>query len=218
MQTDAQSNTDDLLPFVELVCSDIHRQGLGDALISGYLVMQLVALTNMPRPGIDIMTILDVIKDIETVPAQARRRVSPFRQQIALQGLFKAHFYDTAFMAKNIQAGLNQSIGVRRQALLDKYGLTEGQIPSAEQLSELSRELISGTLDNRAESDKGLTGEWIVMDQENGRYRYLCLATHELARNHPDVLVEEADKGRESMLEFKKIYHWAVKQSKTEQL
>lgn len=212
MQTDAQSNTDDLLPFVKLVCSDIHQLGIGDALISGYLVMQLVALINMPRPGIDVMTILDVIKDIENVPAQARRRVSPFRQQIALKGLFKAHFYDTAFMAKNIQAGLNPKAGMRLETLVEKYGLTEGQTPSAKQLRELSQELISGTLDNRAESDKGLTGEWIIMDQENGRYRYLCLAEHKLARKQPEVLVEEAKKGRESMFEFKKMYHWALKQ------
>ena len=174
--------------------------------------MQLVSLITTPRQGIDFMAILDVVEAIEKSPSQAKRRVSSFRQQKALQGLFKAHFFDSAFMVKNIQAELNRNDGERRKTLLKKYGLNEGEMPSPEQVGRLASDIVSGSLDERAEREKGLTGEWIVMDQVDGRYRYLCLATHDLARQHPEVLVEEAEKGRMSMQDFKKMYNWALKQ------
>jgi len=210
-QTNSESSTDDIMPFVKLVCLDIHRLGLADSLISGYLVMQLVSLAQSPQQGIDFLSILDVIENIEKVPAEARRRVSTFRQQKELEGLSKAHFYDTAFMVKNLQQGLASQSDAKRKAIIEKYGITEGQSPSPEQISALTHELVSGTLEERAESEKGSTGEWIIMDQVDGRYRYLCLATHELARTQPQLLVDEAEKGKDSILEFKKMFNWALK-------
>ena len=49
------------------------------------------------------------------------------------------------------------------------------------------------------------------MDQVDGRYRYLCLADHKLARKEIELLVEEVQKGRESMSEFKKMLSWSMK-------
>ena len=211
MQINPEFSTDDMMPFVKLVCLDIHRLGLGDSLISGYLVMQLVSLAQSPQQGIDFLSVLDVIENIEKVPAEARRRVSTFRQQKELEGLSKAHFYDTAFMVKNLQQGLASQSDAKRKAIIEKYGITEGQSPSLEQISALSHELVSGSLEERAESEKGSTGEWIIMDQVDGRYRYLCLATHDLARKEPELLVEEVQKGRESILDFKKLLNWSLK-------
>ncbi|MBN45325.1 MAG: hypothetical protein CMH23_02510 [Methylophaga sp.] len=205
------SSTDDMMPFVKLVCLDIHRLGLADSLISGYLVMQLVSLAQSPERGIDFLSVLDVIENIEKVPAEARRRVSTFRQQKELEGLSKAHFYDTAFMVKNLQQGLASHSDAKRKAIIEKYGISEGQSPSPEQISALTHELVSGTLEERAESEKRSTGEWIIMDQVDGRYRYLCLADHKLARKEIELLVEEVQKGRESMSEFKKMLSWSMK-------
>ncbi|MDX1750685.1 MAG: hypothetical protein R3271_10225 [Methylophaga sp.] len=218
MQFNPESSTDEIMPFVKLVCLDIHRLGLGDSLISGYLVMQLVSLAQSPQRGIDFLSVLDVIENIEKVPAEARRRVSSFSQQKELEGLFKAHFYDTAFMVKNLQQGLASQSDTNRKAIIEKYGITEGQSPSPEQISALTHELVSGTLEERAENEKENTGGWIVMDKVDGRYRYLCLASHELARQQPEQLLEEIEKGRESMPDFQKMYIWAIKQSKLQKI
>jgi hypothetical protein len=218
MSAEYDSNTDDLMPFVKLVCLDLHRLGLGDSLISGYLVMQLVSLAQSSEQGVDFLSVLNAIESIENVPSEARRRVSAFRQQQSLDGLFKAHFHDTASIVQNLQRGLANQSDEKRISIFEKYGITEGQSPSPEQISALTHELVSGTLEERAENEKENTGGWIVMDKVDGRYRYLCLASHELARQQPEQLLEEIEKGRESMPDFQKMYIWAIKQSKLQKI
>ncbi|AUZ84760.1 hypothetical protein [Methylophaga nitratireducenticrescens] len=157
------------------------------------------------------MSILEVIESVEKVPAQAKRRVSTYPQQPKLKDLFKALCYDTSVMAQNMKNIIYNKDDAMRAALLERYELTDGKKPSSDQIDEYTQDLVTGMNNALPEQEYNLTGEWIIMDMVDGRYRYLCLAMHELSREQPDLLLMEADKGRESMFEFKKMLSWSMK-------
>lgn len=205
-------NPDDLLPYIHVLCGDIDRLNLIDAPISGDLLMQMTFMMMTPRLGHDPQSVLKAIHKLENDSDYADRHIQPFTRQDALEGLYKAHYYDAPFVFKNIQNGLFKRDGEAKSTLKAQItGLIEKETPSAADIPAFSHEIITGTYKAQKSRPKGLTGEWIVMDKVDDHYRYLCLATHDLATNHEAELVDMVEDARASMSDTQTIYHWALK-------
>lgn len=210
-----QDITDELWPYIRAVCGDIRRMKLADAPISGALLGQLAILMSQSPQQIDPMTIIEEISKLEHDTNHAKARIKPFLRQKDLEGLYKAQFFDSPFMVQNILNSLFTRDGkpkTRLKKVLDTNNISPGKSPSLNDISQASNQLISETLDARSKQPGGLTGEWIVMDQVDGRYRYLCLATHGLATKHPNQFLQLADNGRKSLSVFHKLYHQSIQE------
>ena len=103
-----------------------------------------------------------------------------------LEGLFHKHWFQAAFIAKNLLEETNQhGDAIFWKFLKSKFG-DNGWVgqPFTEQLAgELTHQMVRGALSHRSGTDAGkksrLTGEWIVFAKTRGRNVYLTLGGHD---------------------------------------
>lgn len=95
----------------------------------------------------------------------------PFKGE-HLSGLWHKHHFQARFIPRNLLNELRRSDVVKR-ALSPHIG----EIISQEVISHLVHEAVVGNFEARGQAQR-LTGEWIVFRKEDGRNRYLTLATH----------------------------------------
>ncbi len=137
---------------------------------------------------VDVHAVLDEIGALETAKmARGTRtgKVEPLSGP--LEGLFHKHWFQAAFIAKNLEEETNQhGDAILRKFLKSKSG-DNGWVDLTEQLAgELTHQMGRGALSHRSGTDAGkksrkksrLTGEWIVFAKTGGRNVYLTLGGH----------------------------------------
>lgn len=126
---------------------------------------------------------IDVLEG-RTHRSRGTKPASPFSRSKQLTGLWHKHFFCAPFLARNIQTGLagGRLSELVQAAMMDLRRSTGGGDITEEIAHRVSSELANRatreTLDIRAASN-GLTGEWIVFAQHEGKNYYLCIDRHQ---------------------------------------
>lgn len=152
---------------------------------STLLKCQMAELYRWEILGID--AIYDLISRLETKPERNTSRSSSiFSRRGILNGLKKHHFFDPAFIPKNLENYLISKEG-------SQYLNTFFAHHSGRRMGDVAGELVHGlTVDAffKKRQDNSLTGEWLVYAQIGGKKFYLTLATHKLPKETKRLLPE----------------------------
>jgi hypothetical protein len=125
--------------------------------------------------------IQDAIRDLSGTPPTPKsktKKAEPFRRGL-LVGLWHKHYFQTAFLAKNIQLEFSKGENFKQAFWRTgkKLGLVYGEDTTHEFWNHLIHEVVTGFYKRRAR-ENNLTGEWIVYMPIDGRNYYLTLGSH----------------------------------------
>lgn len=130
---------------------------------------------------IDISAIIDEIKNLEGLSkATMTKEASQFTQQ-PLKGLWHKHYFQAAFMLKNIgnHWGINNKKQTELPSIINKLIMENSSEYFTDELAtKLAHVFTVGAYKDRA-SQKQITGEWIIFAKYKNKNYYLALAKHD---------------------------------------
>lgn len=150
---------------------------LPHAVFSMLFLLQLRQLRN--RGTVDTHEVADAILTLEGRGRSPGTRPADQYRCSPLKRLWKKHFFDARFMAKNLGNfwGLEHG-GKRLERMLDEEFVAEESGYFTEELAKrISHRLVEDAFSTRA-ADGRLTGEWIVFAKHEDHRFYLTLASH----------------------------------------
>ncbi len=150
--------------------------GIDLARVSDLLVAQLASVHK--HRMFDSFSVTDVMQELEGSGRGVPVKYDAFKH-MPLRGLWKAHFFDARFLARNIieHWGLRFENSSKFSNLCAQGADEEEAEPSAYGWqAKLAHRLTIDGMEQRAK--QGLTGEWIVFGKHNGSNYYLCIAKH----------------------------------------
>lgn len=151
--------------------------------ISRLLLIQLTSISK--HRTYNSFSITDVIQELEGVGRGCKQRFEQFKH-LPLKGLFKAHFFDAQFMAKNLinHWGLEFENSPKFNSLCSQVTEEEEKTPSQfGWQGRLAHEMTVSGYEERAKQNK-LTGEWIIFATHNNLNYYLCISRH--SKSNPE--------------------------------
>lgn len=129
---------------------------------------------------IDTFCLLDEVKYLERLKSStATKAVETFKHQ-PLKGLKKKHFFNAAFVLENMNAHWGFSYGGNKrldEVINEAFDRNATGYVDEELCGFLAHAMTFGALENRNQG-KGLTGEWIVFQEYEGKNFYLTIAAH----------------------------------------
>jgi hypothetical protein len=151
--------------------------------LSQFLLIQLTSISK--HRTYNSFSITDVIQELEGVGRGCKQRVEQFKY-LPLKGLFKAHFFDAKFMARNLMNhwGLEFKNSPKFNSLCSRVTEEEEKAPSKFGWEgRLAHEMTVGGYEERAKQNKR-TGEWIIFAKHNNQNYYLCISRH--SKSNPE--------------------------------
>mgnify|MGYP001082916273 CR=1 FL=1 len=145
--------------------------------LSQLLLIQLTSISK--HRTYNSFSITDVIQELEGVGRGCKQRFEQFKY-LPLKGLFKAHFFDARFMARNLinHWGLEFENSHKFNSLFSRVTEEEEKNPSRfGWQGRLAHEMTVGGYEERAKKNKR-TGEWIIFAKHNNLNYYLCISRH----------------------------------------
>jgi hypothetical protein len=144
--------------------------------LSELLVAQLAHASK--HRTFDCFAVTDMIRRLEGTKNWDARLERPKKFKYKpLRGLWKVHFFEARFIARNLinEWGLQYEESPKFDQLLDRVVQEEEASPSAAGWGgRLAHELVFKGMETR----KNVTGEWLVYGQHAGRNYYLCVTVH----------------------------------------
>lgn len=151
---------------------------VGSAELSDLLLAQLSS--SLKYRTLNTFAITDLISRLEEGKSEGRTKAEePFKGE-ALKGLWKAHFFDSRFIARNLLNywKLDSPKSGKFGQLLQRVMLEEQRQPSEGGWpGRLSHAFVIDAYKTKA-NKRALTGEWLVFGKHNNRNYYLCIAEH----------------------------------------
>lgn len=145
--------------------------------ISQFLTIQLASISK--HRIYNSFSVTDVIQELEGIGRGCEQRVSQFKHP-PLKGLWKAHFFDARFLAKNISNhwGLEYESSPKFTSLYDRITAEEDEQPTMlGWQGRLAHEMTVGAYEERSRKNRR-TGEWIIFSKHNGKNYYLFISSH----------------------------------------
>jgi hypothetical protein len=122
---------------------------------------------------LNVHGVVDVVRALEGVGRGPTVDARPFRRP-PLAGLLHAHFSDARFIPRNLLNAWTSRRDPVGQWIRDNTGREFDE----RALSEFVHFVTITVYEQRASTGRGLTGEWIVFAEHEGRRFYLTLASH----------------------------------------
>ncbi|TRW27088.1 hypothetical protein FMM05_00105 [Flavobacterium zepuense] len=139
-------------------------------------------------------TILDIIEQVEN---GAVMNVRDFRNE-PLAGLKHIHHNSNTFIAQNMLNTWREKYGKKDEVTFQNslltnifYKLLDEYSPAVAQQKALTFLLNRILYESKFRPLKKQTGEWIIYTQHDGTNYYLCLATHQEAKDFGDEVVAQ---------------------------
>jgi hypothetical protein len=145
--------------------------------ISQFLTIQLASISKHRIHN--SFSVTDVIQELEGVGRGCKPRVDQFKHP-PLKGIWKAHFFDARFLAKNIinHWGLEYKNSPKLTSLYNRVIAEEDGSPTEQGWQgRLAHEMTIGAYEERSRSNRR-TGEWIIFSKHNGKNYYLFISRH----------------------------------------
>lgn len=145
--------------------------------LSQFLLIQLTSISK--HRTYNSFSITDVIQELEGVGRGCKQRVEQFKY-LPLKGLFKAHFFDAQFMARNLinHWGLEFENSPKFNSLFSRVIEEEKKNPSKFGWhGRLAHEMTIGGYKEKAKNNNR-TGEWIIFAKHNNLNYHLCISRH----------------------------------------
>jgi len=164
-----------IIGFKELFCLD----EITDGRYSISFLMDIFSA--FENGGINIGAVMHELKHLEGKTPESKTKAPTEFKRTPLKGLWHKHYYDTSIpgLVHNIKNALNNySIPYFEEKILEAKESGEERFMSAEDISLIVNDVVTGNLQRRSEDNK-ITGEWFIYAiQDNVKY-YLCLAKHD---------------------------------------
>lgn len=127
----------------------------------------------------DTFSITDVLQELEGVGRNQKVRVAQFKHE-PLKGLWKAHFFDARFLARNLinYSGLKFENNPKMAILLEKAQAEESESPSLYGWQGRLADALTVKAYEEMASKGKLTGEWIIFSKYQGLNYYLGISRH----------------------------------------
>jgi hypothetical protein len=138
-----------------------------------------------------------IVAEIRGLEGHGRRVGTKSAKQFKyppLNGLWKKHYLvgGLASMARNIQIGFGSGQRELKKIIGKNFDPTTANF-SPENIPKIAK-AVTNIYADRSHKQR-LTGEWIIFAKHEGRNYYLCLATHDEAKNYPADLFERIKLG-----------------------
>lgn len=145
--------------------------------VSQFLTIQLASIRKYRV--YNSFSVTDVIQELEGVGRGCKPRIGEFKHY-PLKGVWKAHFFDTRFLVKNIvnHWGLEYENSPKFTSLYNQVISEENESPSKHGWQgRLAHEMTVGAYEEKSRKNRR-TGEWIVFSKNNGKNYYLFICRH----------------------------------------
>lgn len=145
--------------------------------VSQFLIIQLASICK--HRIYNTFSITDVIQELEGVGRGCKQRVNQFKHP-PLKGLWKAHFFDARFIARNISNhwGLEYENSQKFTVLFNRVTAEEEIQPTRlGWQGRLAHEMTVGAYEERSRTNNR-TGEWVIFSKHNGKNYYLFISRH----------------------------------------
>jgi len=125
--------------------------------------------------GIDPKLVVEEIEVLEGKRSGIGTKPATQFKKDPLKGLWHKHFFSAHFVPRNLRNQLGKD-GIKNlvEEVLDP---AKSPVVTVDMVNELSRRVVTESLETREEQDK-LTGEWIIFTKYEGKNYYLCISTH----------------------------------------
>lgn len=125
---------------------------------------------------LNVQPILDLIASIEDDEFDPSIKGPDEFKYEPLKGLWKAHFFDSMFLLKNVQLNWAKEKKIKNLIKTEMEKSKEKKI-GKEFISRLAHKFVFGGLGERADKGK-LTGEWLIFGKYEGKNYYLAVCRH----------------------------------------
>ncbi|RQM49814.1 hypothetical protein EHZ19_05340 [Paraburkholderia bannensis] len=167
---------DDIWSFTT---SNAGLYGIDTSRLSKFLLAQLTSAWK--HRAINTFSVTDLVQHLEGIRPNRSSTAKPRQfKGDALRGLWKVHFFDPRFLARNIlnEWGMFSSKSEKFEKLCARVAAEEEKAPSCSGWQgRLAHEFVISGYAQRAAKRK-LTGEWLIFGIQEQKNVYLALCAH----------------------------------------
>jgi hypothetical protein len=173
------ANGEDMTAMVQGFANFI---GLEQAAPGRYSMLLVLGLFGGAQSGmLNPDKVVHEIRALEGIGPPSKLKPPIQNKHPPLKGLWHKHYLEDGLrsMGMNIKKGLGRfGLPLMQQRVDEAKAAGEERYVTREELNEIITDAVHGNW-MRLSSAQGLTGEWIVYAQHEGRNYYLALATHD---------------------------------------